>query len=241
VTHPISFVTVALVAAAISATGHRACAQSTGVVTATVTDSLAAKPLVGARVTIRCPGCYGRWTTDSAGKFTRTGLPPGKFVIEFHCASATLLGAEILHQDVTISPNTETVVDVRVPPGQCNEPAYSERTGVFRGYWTTGFEENSFTPCADTSLGISAPLLPGKRLRLATAWADVSSSAWPQSLKEPENAPVDQSGNPRVFVTWHGVLKGPGTYGHMGVSEFSMAVDRVIDISVKGPADCRIR
>jgi len=235
------FIAIFLSIVAVSAATHPADAQSTGVVIATVVDSLSGKPVVGARVTIWCPGCYGRWPTDSAGKYRRSGLPPGKFRLEFHCPSSTLLGAEIVHRDITVSPNAETVVGVHVPPRQCVEPSYSERTGVFRGYWTSGFEESSFIPCADSSLGVSAPLLPGKRIFPASAWADLSSSAWPRSLKGPRGAPVDQYGNPTLFVTWHGVLKGPGSYGHLGGSAFSMVVDRVIDIRAKGPATCRTR
>jgi len=232
-------VVIVLSLVAVNAATHPADAQSTGVVSATVRDSLTGKPVIGARVTVWCPGCYGRWPTDSAGKYRRSGLPPGKFRLEFHCPSSTMLGAEILHREVTISPRTETVVNVHVPPGQCIEPAYSERTGVFRGYWTSGFEESRFIPCADSSLGVSAPLLPGKRIGKPSAWADLSPSAWPRSLKGPKDVPVDEYRNPILFVTWHGVLKGPGSYGHLGVSAFSMLVDRVIDIRAKGPASCR--
>src|ERR1700730_4341550 len=97
-----------------------------------------------------------------------------------------------------------------MPPRRCVEPSYSERTGVFRGYWTSGFEESSFIPCADSSLDVSAPLLPGKRIGPPSAWADLSSSAWPPSVNGPKNAPVDRYGNPTVFVTWHGFLKRCG-------------------------------
>ena len=226
---------------AFSAASRVIFAQSTGVLSATVFDSLTGKPIVGARVTIWCPGCYGRWPTDTAGHFRRGSLPPGQFRLEFHCPSVTPLGAEILHRDVVISPNRETVVNVRVPFATCVEPKYSERTGIFRGYWTSGFEESRFFPCADTLLGVSAPLLPGRRIGQPSAWADLSSSAWPRSLKGPRGAPVDEYGNPTLFVTWHGVLKGPGSYGHLGVSEYSMVVDRVIAIKAKGPANCRTR
>ena len=147
----------------------------------------------------------------------------------------------MLHREVTVSPGAETIVNVRMPPQRCVEPSYSERKGVFRGYWTSGFEESSFIPCADSTLGVSAPLLPRKRIGRVSAWAVFSSSAWPPSLQVPKDVRVDEYGNPIIFVTWYGVLKGPGSYGHMGVSEFSMLVDKVIDVQAKGPPDCRTR
>src|SRR4051794_31892748 len=54
---------VTLVVVGVSAANLPAFAQSTGVLNATVTDGLTGKPVAGARVTIWCPGCYGRWKT----------------------------------------------------------------------------------------------------------------------------------------------------------------------------------
>src|SRR5690242_3148759 len=91
-----------------NATARPTHAQSTGVLRATVVESVTGKPVPGVRVTIWCPGCYGRWPTDSAGNYRRGSLPSGQFRLEFHCPSVTLLGAEILHRDVSISSNRET-------------------------------------------------------------------------------------------------------------------------------------
>ena len=218
----------------------RVTAQARGTVRGTITDSVTGAPVVEARVAVWCAGCYGRYPTDSAGRHRLDRLPAGSARFEAHCPSATLLGAEIRQQPIAIAAGGETVFDLRVPPGQRAEPAYSERPGVFRGYWTPGFESSTFRPCADSVLGIPAPLLPGKRLFPATAWADVNPGVARQ-ISWPNDAPVDSYGNPTYFVVWRGALKGPGTYGHLRGSEFSMVVDSVISVHARGPSDCRTR
>ena len=229
---------IAIVAAVGVAAAPRLAAQARGALRGTITDSVTGAPVVEARVALWCAGCYGRHPTDSAGRYRLDRLPSGSATFEAHCPSATGLGAEITRRTVDIVVDRETVLDLRVPPGQCDEPPYSERKGVFRGYWTPGFESSAFLPCADTALGVPAPLLPGKRLFPPTAWADVVPSA-ARRMSWPRDAPVDSYGNPTYFVVWRGVLKGPGTYGHMGVSEFSMEVDSVIAVRARGPSDCR--
>jgi hypothetical protein len=213
--------------------------QRTGSVTGRVTDSVSGTPVVGVLVAIWCPDCYGRHPTDSSGRYRIAHLPAGSFPIEFHCPSVTGVGAEILQGNVTVALGAEAVIDARVPKDRCWEPAYFERTGIFRGYWTPGFESSAFRPCEDVSAGIRYPLLPGKRLVSPRAWAEFTSGAEPRSRMWPKNAPRDRWGNSTYFVVWHGVWKGPGTYGHMGVSAFSMIVDSVITLRIKGPSNCR--
>ena len=236
------FLPIAFLATATIASSQILSAQSSGTISVTVTDSVSGAPVVGARVAIWCEGCYGRYPTDSTGHYQFKQVPPGTFRIQFHCPSRTLLGAQISERMVGVSPGKESLVNVRVPEGRCSEPPYSERTGVFRGYWTPGFESSAFVPCADSVLGLSAPLLPGKHVSIPTAWADFTPSVkWPPKMNGQANAPKDEYGNSTYFVVWHGVLKGPGQYGHLGVAGFSMLVDSVLAISSGGPTNCRTR
>jgi len=221
-------------------TAPRMAAQARGTLRGTITDSVTGAPVVQARVAIWCAGCYGRYPTDSAGHYRLDRLPAGRATFEAHCPSSTLLGAEITRQEVDVAAGGEMVLDLRVPPGICAEPAYSERSGIFRGYWTPGFESSAFVPCADSALGVRAPLLPGKRFFRPAAWAEVAPGAV-RRMSWPRDAPVSADGNATYFVVWRGVLKGPGTYGHLGGSEFSMAVDSVISVRPRGPSACRTR
>lgn len=218
----------------------RVAAQGRGSVRGTIVDSVTGAPLVDAHVAIWCTGCGGRYPTDSAGHYRLDRLPAGRARFEAHCPSATGLGAEIAQQEVDVAAGGETILDLRVPPGHCAEPAYSERPGVFRGYWTPGFESSAFVPCADSALAVPAPLLPGKRFFRPAAWAEVAPAAV-RGISWPRDAPVTSDGNATYFVIWRGVLKGPGKYGHMGVSEYSMVVDSVLSVQPRGPSDCRTR
>ncbi|NUO61952.1 MAG: carboxypeptidase regulatory-like domain-containing protein [Gemmatimonadaceae bacterium] len=232
---------VVMLASALALAAPRLPAQQPVSLTGTITDSATGKPVVGALVAAACDRCYGRHPTDSAGRYRLTGLPEGRVTIEAHCPSATGLGGEITTTRVVIAAGRESTLDIRVPPGTCAEPAYVERRGIFRGYYTPGFEASGFIPCADSTLGITAPLLPGKRLFGTRAWADFAPEVGRQHIDWPNDAPKDDYGNETYFVVWRGVLKGPGQYGHMGVAAFSMVVDSVVSVGVRKPADCRVR
>jgi hypothetical protein len=226
---------------AITAVAPPLLAQARGALSGTITDSVSGAPIVGARVAVWCPDCSGRHPTDSAGHYRLDRIPEGNFRFEAYCPSVTGLGPEIALTTVSVAAGRETVVDLHVSPGQCSELPYSERRGVFRGYWTSGFESSAFVPCADSVLGVPAPLLPGKRMFPPKAWAYLAPNVRKQSISWPHDAPINPWGNSTVFVVWRGMLKGPGTYGHMGVSEFSMVVDSIITVRTRGPKNCRVR
>lgn len=213
-------------------------AQEFGVVRGTIRDRSTGAPVVGARVTVRCEGCYGRHPTDSLGRYEIKRLPFGIHPLELHCPSRTGLGRELAMLDVAVETGSATIVNHEVAPGACYEPPYSERKGVFRGHWVPGFESSDFKPCPDSSLGIGSDLLPGKRLRRSSAWAKLSQAAQGQSIDWPDGAPRDAWGSPRYFVVWSGTLKGPGMYGHMGVSEFEMLVDHIVLVRIPREGDC---
>lgn len=228
-------------AVTVGAPGSHADGQEYGSVRGTVTDSVTGVPTIDARVALNCNGCYGREPTDSLGRYSFARVPAGTHRIEFHCPSRTALGRELAQRTVEVIAGRESIVDVRVPLGGCFEPAYSERTGIFRGVWTPGFESSAFVPCPDSALGLTGELLPGKRLFGSRAWADLSAAARKQEISWPKDAPRDPWGNARYFVAWRGTLKGPGTYGHMGVSEFSMVVDSILSVRASRSNDCSRR
>lgn len=231
----------ALLASALALAALGLPAQQPVSLTGTITDAATGQPVVGARVAADCAKCYGWHPTDSTGRYWLSGLPDGMVSIIAHCPSASGIGARIVEDSVVVAAGRTSTLDIRVPPNTCVEPPYSERRGIFRGFYTPGFESSGFLPCADSTLGVTAPLLPGKRLFGTTAWADFAPAVRNQHIDWPKDAPKDAYDNETYFVVWRGVLKGPGQYGHMGVSAFSMVVDSVISVGVKKPADCRVR
>ena len=216
-------------------------AQTTGTVRGTVTDSATGAPIVGAKVAVICSGCFGRHPTDSLGRYTIERVPVGTYTVEFNCPSRTMLGRALPQQRVTVGEDSVSDIAVTVAPGSCYEPPYSELTGVFRGYWTPGFESSKFVQCTDSVMGVATTLLPGKRLFSSSAWAALDARAQSQQIHWPSHAPIDEWGNHRYFVIWRGTLKGPGMYGHMGVSEFEMTVDSILAVRAPGPRDCSER
>lgn len=42
-----------------------------------------------------------------------------------------------------------------------------------------------------------------------------------------------------LYVEWSGVLSGPGSYGHLGMSLYEMRVETVHDIGMSQPSDRR--
>jgi hypothetical protein len=110
-----------------------------------------------------------------------------------------------------------------------------------QGVWTPGFESSSFVPCADSALGLTGQLLPRKRLFGSHARADLTDGARKAPVAWPANVPRDSFGNAAYFVVRRGILKGPGSYGHMGVSEFSMTVDSILSIRAARSNGCERR
>lgn len=66
----------------------------------------------------------------------------------------------------------------------------------------------------------------------------LGNAAQNQAIDWPARAPRNAWGSPRYFVVWRGTLKGPGSYGHFGVSEFEMLVDSIVLVKVPGTSDC---
>ena len=220
-------------------------AQARDVIRGTVTDSVTGAPIVGAKVTVRCPTCTGRLETDSLGRYAYGRLPNGYWEIEFHCPSRTLLGPEFARRRAIVGMEASEV-NVVVPESACSEPPYAERYGVFRGFWDQAFEEERFTPCRDSASGIPEPLLPDRRALGARIGATLTPAAqrqverWPERLAMLAGYAARQKIvlGMRYFVVWRGVFRGPGRYGHGGLSAFEIGVDSIIALRAPGVADC---
>lgn len=215
-----------------------------GTVVGTVRDSVSGAPLLGAYVGPQCAGCGYGTHSDSAGNFRLDHLPTGSTAIVLFCPTRTMgFGPSIDVREIEVHPAAPTRLDVRVPPGICLGERYMERAGVFRGHWTPGFESSEFVPCRDASVGLAdgiAGLLPRTPAFPPMAWATFAEhSRVRDGFTWPADAPRDDWGIPTFYVVWHGTLRGPGTYGHMGVAAFEFRVDSVMEARRPGPEDCR--
>jgi hypothetical protein len=203
----------------------------------TITDSATGQPLSGAFVAAIRSQRYGRVRSDSAGRYVLDRIPPGATELEFHCPSATALGWPIEARVIRLRTGQDTVVNVRVSRDLCGEPPYSERRGIFRGTYSSGFEHSNFAPCPDSALGVPLPRPNGVGFWSAI-WVRLDSLASqpPQGLW-PTVTP-DSTGHVTFFVRWRGVLRGPGVYGHLGVSAYQLVVDSVYSVRPRNQGSC---
>jgi hypothetical protein len=207
------------------------------VVRGTITDSASGNPLVGAFIAALKSQRWGRERSGANGGYVLDRIPPGVTELEFHCPSATMLGWPIEVRPIRLRAGQDTVVDIRVSATTCGEPPYAERRGTFQGSFSVGFEHSSFAPCPDTTLGV--PLLrPKGGWLVGTIWVQVDSATSRRLGESWPRVRPDSRGYLDYFVRWHGTLKGPGRYGHMGVAGYLMEVDTVYSVLIRNEGSC---
>jgi hypothetical protein len=210
-------------------------AQPRGILEGTVIDSATGRPFVGAMV-VAVPGATASSRTDSLGRYhlEHGGFP--QTTLHLYCPTRTMLGKQLLTQLIWLPDGRTSRRNLSVDTTLCDEPEPFERRGEFAGRWLNGFEESEFTPCVDSTFTKLPLNLFDERLAPLHAWATIGDDAFPRSMKWPETMMrIDKY--PVYFVRWSGVLRGPGRYGHMGVSKYEIVVDRLIEIRPWGYFD----
>ena len=164
--------------------------------------------------------------TDTLGRFRVGRLPFGHVGLWVTCEpkshrfDATRMERITLQVDVR-GEQTDvgaTVVDAL----HCDQRPMTHRTGQFTGYYSFGFEESRFRWSEDTTLHIwvVGPRKPAAGMVIH----------WPPSTRE--------NPWPCAFVRWYATLVGPSQYGHMGGSDYQMAVDSVIEVREASSEKC---
>lgn len=172
-----------------------------------------------------------------SGAFRLDSLPPGRWSVEVVCATRDFFAHAMAKDSVAVSETAPARRDWRVTPSGCDPRPLRRISGMFRGYYTPGFESSEFAPCA-----ADAWFLPGDSLRTRPydergAWADFEKGVlqgfqWPQ-------APRDRDGNRRYYVQWRATVEGPGHYGHMGGAPFAIHVDSLAVVRAPEAGDCQ--
>src|SRR5687767_14408053 len=90
-----------------------------------ITDARSGAAIAGAKIAALKSHRWGRVSTDSSGYYLLDAVPPGTWLIEFHCPSRTSLGLPLGTRMVTVPPDGEVTLDFSVPSGACDEPAFS--------------------------------------------------------------------------------------------------------------------
>ncbi len=112
------------------------------------------------------------------------------------------------------------LVTLALACGACSLFGEDTEPGVFEGFYTLGFEDSAFEPCARDERWWVAPV------NEETA------------LNERYLAVYDQ-GRVRVFVRLRGERSRKGSYGHLGHYERQLTVSQVLDVRAARPGDCR--
>ena len=147
----------------------------------------------------------------------------GNWLVEAYCPSTTGVGREIFSDLIVISPQSATQVEVIVPVGFCDEPEYSERPVVVSGHYMRGFETSNFAPCDPDRLDLSKNTF----FDPPPIWVAFSNGAGSEIEFDV-----------LYLIEARGTLKGPGRFGHMGVSAYELLIDDVLTYERMDELDC---
>jgi hypothetical protein len=178
--------------------------------------------------------------TRSGKRFTITALPLGVARVAASCDEANGFPRKALGQRaVEIVDSVPLTVALDVSFAGCGPGPLHRVVGTFRGHFTSAFEESSFSPCERPEW-----LTTDRGTRI---WLEFTSRAW-GDVKKPKAGEIfipGENGRRELlqgfdayFLRAHGVLEGPGSYGHMGGSNFRFTVDSIVAIWTPGRDDC---
>jgi hypothetical protein len=102
------------------ASAARAQASTLGTIEGTVTDSVHARPLAGARVLAigadAATSARGVATTDTAGRYRIDSLPAGRYVVGFESPLLDSLEVTLTPRAATVAPGAAAKVELALPP-----------------------------------------------------------------------------------------------------------------------------
>lgn len=199
--------------------------RGTAQVRGIVIDSATGKAIVRAKICreVELGASYGRGVVcaspDSVGRYVLDSLPEGQQVVTVTCSSLRLIGRRLRLDTLQVGVGEVGRLDVTTDAQGCDMRPFITRRGLFRGRYVVGFEESEFRPCGDS----------------ISAWARLGPAAMDSAPKWPKPNHKYYS---RFYVEWEGTLRGPWTYGHMGVASYEMAVERVRVVRNPKRSDC---
>jgi hypothetical protein len=231
-----------IIAAASAASGQTGVTRPVGRIAGVVLDSATGQPARRSAVctllrvsrlelSSRCGA------VDSLGQYHVDSLPLGTHRFSASCATIKWMGKLLTSDSVTLLDSSIVRRDWTVSTTGCDVRPIRRVTGVFRGYYTPGFEASEFVPCESDAWFVPGDSLGAYPYEARRAWATVAPATmqaigWPKTTR-------DRYGNPRYYVRWRGTVVGPGNYGHMGVSPFDIEVDTIFALREPNQLDCR--
>ena len=207
-------------------------AQSTGSIVGSVTDSATGQPVLRTWIMVASQR-YARG--DSLGRFTVDSVTPGRHQMSVSCKGSTQIGGHQIWQDVVVVVSGQRATrDFKVDARNCDQRPLLAVTGEFRGFYESGFEHSRFVPCPGLVSGLP-PSLASLLDPNVLVWAGFSAGRSPRSWPDGE----DVRGFRRWYIHWRGTIRGPDSYGHMGVAAWSAAFDTALVLRRPAAGDCR--
>jgi hypothetical protein len=195
-----------------------------------VVDSVSGTPI--GRAGIRVDG-KGFTFTDTSGWYVVYPPSAGPHQVTIRCPTPRLgFGRVIASRAVSVEPETDSILNVQIQIDDCKQPPERTWTAEFRGHYVSGWETSDFVPCKPFEVLDN------------TAYQGEKQSAWveflPGALEAAEKRWPDRGDEsyPEVFVRWRASITGPGSYGHLGASNYLMRVQRVLEVRRSGARDC---
>lgn len=216
----------------------------------TVRDAATGSAVARSSVCVTLPAQDVGWLAcgdvdHATGAFRVDSLPAGRLQMSVLCENSA--SAHVVSTDSIFIPEAPDVRHDRVvSTAGCDPRPLRHIQGVFRGYYSSGFELSDFVPCVE-----DAWFLPSDSLRPTVhdprrAWAVLPPGSRPSSLGGPrigaDGTGIQQirvqSGTRRFYVEWRGRIEGPGRYGHTRAA-FQIQVDSVVTVREPRGDDCR--
>ena len=193
-----------------------------GRIVATAYDVGNGRPYKGVRISVSAPKIYGRHPTCTDGKVEFNDVPAGTWSITAVCPSETAVGREIFNMAVWVTPGQTKTIEISVPKGFCDEPEYAERPKTIAGHFMHGFEVNSMTPCNPGALDLTK-----------NSWGEPRIGAVLPAASSAEIEP-----DVMYYIEARGTLKGPGRFGHFGMSAYEFEIDEILSHEVVAETVC---
>jgi TonB family protein len=119
----------------------------------------------------------------------------------------------------------------------CSRPPRQRSAyGLYRGYQTIGFEAGGFVPCPDSTRWLPPELRPA--FHGAHSWGNYTPDAVRNHPSWDGLMPDVVRGTFTYFVIGRGTLRGPGSFGHLGVGDFLFVFDTVMSVHPAVPDAC---
>jgi hypothetical protein len=180
--------------------------------------------------------------SDTLGQYRLDSLPAGTYPITFSCYGKGLFaGGGGDSPPVRLESEDTVRLDYQFGGGSCDLRPERVLHALFTGFYSSGFEQSDFLFCADSPWFADADTVgmgPVQRTALVVRPRDGKFRGEPTKWPKPRLVypPWDY---PEYFIRWTGRLKGPGRYGHMGVSMFELTVDSIVEVRTPRSSDCR--